>query len=502
MNKTVEELEVVKEVHTKSGGFPIVGIGSSAGGLEALADFFRALPDSVNMAFIVQHVWPKADINFGDIVQRYTHLKVIKAEQGMPIEPGRAYVVPPYQNITLKGKELRLSPKPDHAYIAHSIDLLFRSMARELADNAIGIVLSGTGSDGAFGSKLINHRLGMVMAQDPATAKYRNMPDSVIKLGVADYVLAPERMPERLIAYVQSYFGKPAIERENEFEQESYRLNTIFELAWRTTKFDLSIYKLSTVLRRINRRMSIVQAQTIEEYAKYLKNNSTELEYLVKEFLTNVTNFFQEPGAFDAMKDLLKTLLRRKHRKSTVSAWVLGCATGEDTYSFAILLQECIEEIRRGLTFKLFATDIDETAINIARNGIYPASILEEDITADRLEKYFIKQNSEYRVKPEIRRNVFFSIQDFLRPPSFQGLDFISSRVIMLYLSPGSQNKLIPILYSRLNSRGLLFTGTEDSVGQFPSLFHLVDSQWKIYERAYFTVNGRMLKELKEKEMH
>lgn len=482
--EAAEAQRVAAEVRPERGDFPIVGIGASAGGLEALIEFFQNMPGDNGMAFIiVQHIRPEARSLLREIIQRYTAMKVETAETGMEVEPEHVYVVPPHSNVTLSGRALRLSLKPKHPYIAHSVDFLFRSMAEELKDRAVGIILSGTGSDGAFGAKLINFRLGMVMVQNPMDALYGSMPESVRNLGVADYVLPVHDMPGHLIDYARDYFGRPAREREKDFEQRSRKLETIFKLAKEGAKHDLSQYKLSTVYRRINRRMSVVHVDTIEGYASYLARSPQELNRLVKEFIVAITSFFQDPGAFTALKALLKDLLRSRPEGRELRAWTLGCASGEDSYSFAIMLQECLEELKSGVGFRLFATEMDEAAINIARNAFYPATILEQDITPRRLDKYFVREGTEYRVSDHIRRNVFFSVREFTEPPVFTSLDLITSRSIMVYINRESQKKLIPVFHFALNDRGLLFPGTQDSVQDFTGLFRLLNDKWMIYER-------------------
>ncbi len=468
----------------KPGSFPIVGIGSSAGGIPALIEFFEAMPERNGIAFVVvQHTAADVRSYLREILQAHSKMKVVEALDNTRVEPDYVYVFPSDQNVTLSGTRLILSKKPNRPYIAFSIDFLFRSMAETLGDRAIGIVLSGAGSDGTFGSKLINHRLGIVFAQDPSTAEFADMPDSIIKIGVADYVLAPKDMPARLIAFVRDYYGKPIAEREKELRLHSHELDEVFRLSRERTRLDLSVYKLSTVYRRIDRRMSLHRLTTIDEYVELLKRDQHELDKLTKEFLILVTTFFQEPGEFAVLKGFLKDALSQRPVGSTVRTWTMGCGTGEDTYSFAILIRECIDELDRDLDFRVFATDIDEASLNIARNGIYPASIIDQDVSGERVRKYFNRIDSTYRVNDNVRSKVLFSIRPFVDPPMFADLDLITSRSVLASLNADSQKKLIPVFHSILNRDGLLVPGTEDSVEAYRGLFRLLNERWKIYQR-------------------
>ncbi len=480
-----EEKQVAGEIAPeRPGAFPIVGIGSSAGGLAALTAFFDAMPDKPGMAFVViQHMDNVEKSMLPSILKRHTSMEVSTARDRVELKPDHVYVIPPGKNMQMVRRRLRLFAKPEPPYLAHSIDFFFRSMAQYLKDRAIGIVFSGLGMDGAFGAKLINHNLGMVMAQDPATADYRGMPESVIQLGVADYVLPPKDMPKYLMEYINTYYGKPAREREKELAMEKAELKKVFSLVKETRGHDLSMYKLSTVYRRVAKRMSVKRCKTIEGYASYLEENPEEIDVLMKEFMIRVTTFFKDPQAFAELKRFTKQLLKGRQEGTTVRAWILGCGTGEDTYSVAIMLQECIEELKMDLNFRLFATDIDKSSLNIARTGLYPASILSKDITEERLNKYFIDRGSHMQVKKEIRDRVLFSVREFTEAPVFTRLDLVTSRTVMVYLSPQSQRNLIPIFHSSLVPRGLLFPGTKNSIGMYAGMFRVLDEKWNIYER-------------------
>jgi len=355
-------------------------------------------------------------------------------------------------------------------------------MAEDLKDKAICVVLSGTGTDGALGAKAVKSELGMVMVQDPNTAKYDGMPRAAVAMGIADFVLPPDKMAGKLIEYVKSSYGKPAEKRRTEIEKGSTYLQQIFALLRQRTKHDFSGYKVSTVRRRIERRMGVNQIDKIGDYVALLKENHREAEALFKDFLINVTSFFRDPEAFDALKASFCKVLDGKQEGSIVRAWAIGCSTGEEAYSLAILIQECMEQIGRYFDIQVFGTDIDPDAINAARAGVYAASIA-EDVSEERLKKYFVRRDSQYQIKKEIREKLIFAVQDFTTDPPFSRMDLISTRNVLIYLDADMQKRLMPVLHYALNENGILFLGTAESVGEFTDLFGVADRKWKIYQR-------------------
>ena len=480
-----EEKDIVKELSPeKKESFPIVGIGSSAGGIEALIGFFSAMPANTGMAFIVvQHMSPKHESLLPKILQNYTRMVATQATDGVQIQPDHVYITPPDKNLHLAQRSLKLIEKPERPYVAHSIDIFFRSLAESLKDRAIGVILSGAGSDGTFGARLINQKLGMVLVQDPRTAQTDSMPQSVISIGVADAVLSLDKMPAYLMEYARIYFGKPAKERWEKLAQQHYDLQEIFTLVKERTGRDLSINKLTTIYRQIERRMSINRINSPEEYVRFLRENPAEIDSLHKFFLINVTHFFQNPPAYRILKNHLKENILRNKNRDTISAWTLGCATGEETYSLAILLQECQEELETKLDINVMATDIDQYSLNLARTALYPSSIAAEDVSPERLARFFDKKDSYYQVKKEIRDKVMFSQRDYLSMVPFAGIDLISPRSIVAFLNREAQKKLVPLAHSILNPGGILFLGLPDTIHEFPGLFGTLDPRWKIYER-------------------
>ncbi|HTP58424.1 MAG TPA: chemotaxis protein CheB, partial [Spirochaetia bacterium] len=369
--------------------FPIVGIGASAGGLEALERFFDAMPAKAGMAFvIIQHLDPTHPSAMANLLKRHTEMPVTEAEE-QQVEIDHVYVMPPTKIITLEnGRVLRLRERVGQPEFS-LIDVCFRSLAEELKERAVGIILSGTGRDGTLGAKAIKAELGMVIVQDPDTARYDGMPRAAIATGVADFIRPPQDMPAALIEYVRQSHGVTAEKRREMIEKQSSDMQKIFSIIRLRTKRDFSGYKLTTLKRRIERRMSVNRIDTLSEYTQFLTDNPPETEALFKDLLINVTQFFRDPQAFDTMKKLLLERLSAKKDGETVRAWTAGCSTGEESYSLAILLQECVEQLGKYLEIQVFGTDIDADAVITARAGIYPAAIA-QDLSEDRVRRFFV----------------------------------------------------------------------------------------------------------------
>lgn len=311
------------------------------------------------------------------------------------------------------------------------------------------------------------------------------MPRSIIEAGVADFILPPSKMPRYLINWSKEYYGKPAKEREKILEKRTGLLKKIYELVKARTGHDLSIYKRSTVYRRIQRRMEITHSSGIQDYIRLLQEDPHEIDIILREFIIRVTNFFTDPEAFLTLKKHLKRLIRQKKPGTEIRAWTLGCSTGEESYSTAFLIQECIDELKMPLGLKIFATDLDKSAINLARNSFYPSRILADEINTKRIKRFFNKRGTYYQVKKEIRKKIIFSELDFVNAPSFLHIDLITPRNIFIYLNYGAQKKLIPIFHSTLNPGGILFLGTEDTMGKYAESFKPLDPKREIYERRH-----------------
>ena len=477
----VEMPETERRLEKGFQDFPVVGIGASAGGLEAFSKFFENMPADSGMAFVLnQHLDPTHASNMVDILRRYTKMPVIEAQDGMKLEPNHVYMVPPNRDMTIIDHSLKLVAPTERPGISHSIDLFFRSLARDLKDKAIAIILSGTGTDGTLGAKAVKAEMGMVMVQDPSTARYDGMPQAAISAGAADFVLSAEEMPQRLKDYVEKYYGKIAL-RHEALEKESDKLSQILALVRAKTRHDFSGYKQATIKRRIERRMGINQIDTLSDYLKLIEDRPAEIEALIKDFLINVTAFFRDPEAFIALKAQLEKFLADKPEGYDMRVWVPGCATGEEAYSIAIVLEECLEELKKFFKVQVFGTDLDQDAIVIARSGIYPLSV-SVDVGEERLKRFFNKTDGQYQITRDLREKLVFAVQDIIADPPFTRMDLISARNLLIYLNTDLQKKLIPMFHYALNPGGFLFLGTAETVGEFADNFSVVDRRWRIYK--------------------
>jgi two-component system, chemotaxis family, CheB/CheR fusion protein len=501
-----EQIETAAEPQTTDehipAGFPVVGIGASAGGLAAFEAFFFGMPPDTDpdMAFVlVQHLAPDHKSILTDLIQRYTRMQVFEVQDGMTVQPNCAYIIPPNRDMAfLRGTLQLLEPESPRGQ-RMPIDFFFRSLAQDQRERAICIVLSGTGSDGTLGLRVIKGEGGMAMAQKPESAEYDGMPRSAIATGLVDYELPPAEMPAQLIAYVTHAFGKlPRTATTLPLKAENV-LKKIFILLRAQTGHDFSQYKPSTIHRRIERRLALHQIDTIESYLKYLQQNPAEVDALFRDLLIGVTGFFRDSEAFLALeKQVIPRLFADRPAGSAIRVWAPGCSTGEEAYSLAILLAEHQEALKRGFTIQVFATDIDSRAIVTARAGLYPASIA-PDITPERLARFFTAEpdGSAYRIHKTIRDLLVFSEQDVLKDPPFSKLDLISCRNLLIYLAGDLQKKLIPLFHYALNPGGFLFLGTSETVGDFTELFATLDRKVKLYQRkdaAQPAVLGHLLR--------
>jgi len=462
--------------------FPIVGIGASAGGMEAIETFFSAMPADVGMAFvIIQHLSPSHKSLMSSLLAKHTSMKVLEAQDGIKIELGCVYINPPDRNIALINGALHFMEMPPARELRLSIDYFFRTLAEDREEKAICIIFSGTGSDGTLGVKAVKEKGGMVMVQKPESAKYDGMPHSAISTGLADYILPPENMPEQLIKYVQHpYIVRTSETEENEFHKS---VQKIFVLIRLHTGHDFSHYKITTVRRRIARRMAVHQIDSMVSYIRYLHENPVETELLFKDLLIGVTRFFRHPEAFDMLKEsVIPAMLENRAADSEIRVWVPGCSTGEEAYSLAIIFAEVMEMLKKHFEIRIFASDIDPEAIRQARSGQYPDSIA-GDISHDRLNQFFTKEGNGYKVKKRIRESVVYSIHNIIKDPPFSKTDMISCRNLMIYIDTALQKKILSLFHYSLNENGVLLLGTSESIGGASDLFSAIDVKWKIYRR-------------------
>ncbi|MBK1719452.1 chemotaxis protein CheB [Thiocystis violacea] len=479
--------EVRAEPSAEPPTFPIVGIGASAGGLAAFEAFFSGIPPDVatGMAFVlVQHLAPDHKSLLTELVGRYTRMRVQEIEDGMPVSPDCVYIIPPNQDLALFGGRLHLLESSAPRGLRLPIDSFFRSLARDRHERAIGVILSGTGSDGTLGARAIKGEGGLVMVQEPRTAAYDGMPRSVIAAGLADFMLPPVDMPARLMAYASHAFVKvPQVFASSPKTEDA--LAKICLLLRDKTSHDFSQYKQSTLVRRIERRMALHQLEHRDEYARYLQQDPEEIESLFHDLLIGVTSFFRDPEAFAVLEqEVIPRLFAGKPAGAAVRVWVCGCSTGEEAYSIAMLLQEHLEQLKQTFKVQVFATDVDARAIERARAGVYPASIA-ADLSPERLARFFTEEPNEgvYRIRKTTRDLLIFSEQDLIRDPPFSRLDLISCRNLLIYLDGDLQKRLIPLFYYSLNPYGTLFLGNSESIGEFLTLFAPISRKWKLYIR-------------------
>ncbi|HEY8219208.1 MAG TPA: chemotaxis protein CheB, partial [Methylobacter sp.] len=471
-------------------GFPIVALGASAGGLEAFEQFFRHSPADSGMAFVlISHLDPSHASILTEILQRTTTMPVVEAEDQMPISPNRVYVIPPNRDMTIFHGSLQLTiPEMPHGQ-RMPIDAFLRSLAEDQAEKSIGIIFSGTGTDGTLGLRAILGAGGITLAQEPATAKFDGMPTSAINAGYVTHILPVEKMPEVLLSDANALI----IPHIPPAGPELSGINRILMQIRSLTGHDFSLYKKSTINRRILRRMSQNSIQDTEAYARYLKEHPSEVNALFKELLINVTSFFRDPEAFIALKEeILPTLLAGKPTENIFRIWVAGCATGEEAYSIAMVLRELMDENRHELKVQIYSTDLSEDTINIARAGLYPPNIT-LDVTPERLRRFFIKEDGGYRVRKEIREMIVFAVQNIIKDPPFTKLDLLSCRNLMIYLEPELQNRLIPAFHYALKPGGALFLSPSEGIGNHTELFSPLNRKWKFYRAIPTPASARAM---------
>ncbi|MDT8373517.1 MAG: chemotaxis protein CheB [Bacteroidales bacterium] len=484
--KTKSRTSPVRKIPRKAPEkFPIVGIGASAGGLEALEQFLGNIPEKIRMAYVViQHLDPTQKGMLPELLQRITSMEVYQAADRMPVKVNSVYVIPPNKSMSILNGVLHLFEPVETRGMRLPIDFFLRSLADDRQDLSIGVILSGMGSDGSTGLRAIKEKNGIVAVQDPADAKFDSMPRSAIEFVLVDIIAAARELPGRLMDFLKHI---PAIRSDLNTEiKDKSSLDKIIILLRTYTGNDFSLYKKNTLYRRIERRMTVHKIDKIVSYVHFLQGNPKEVEILFKELLIGVTGFFRDPAVWVRLKDtLLPEILSGIHPGTILRAWVPGCSTGEEAFSLAIVFREALEKLNQhgGTTLQIFATDIDPDAIDIARRGIYPANIA-ADISADRLNRYFISTEDGYRIKTEIREMVVFAQHNIILHPPFTKLDILSCRNLLIYMDPELQKKLIGLFYYSTNPDGILLLGGSETLGNQNHLFTPVDTKLKIYKRT------------------
>ena len=475
---------------TRDSSFIVVGLGGSAGAIEALEGFFKAMPTDSGMAFVVAMHFPAAaESHLADILARHTAMPVAAIRGGETIEPNRVYTVPPGHGAIFAGGCFHLRRSEVEPAERGGIDALFSALAQELGERAVGIVLSGTGSDGALGLKAIKEKGGLTLAQGPdgAQPRYGGMPASAVAAGGVDLVLPVERMPAQLRHYAETLgtltgmaAGEPQPGKA-EALAEAHR--AITELLQRQVGHDFSGYKEKTFWRRVHRRMQVLQITDLDAYVERLRQSREEVMALFRDLLISVTDFFRDPPVFQSLAELVvPRLFEGKSEKDIVRVWVPGCATGEEAYTLAILLCEHMGTLAAAPKLQIFATDIDDDALAVARAGRYPASLV-STVSPERLQRFFVEQDGTYAVSKQIRDLCIFSPHSVIRDPPFSRMDLISCRNLLIYLDATMQARVIPVFHYALRPGGFLLLGGSESVLQFPDLFQPVHKKHRIFVR-------------------
>ena len=480
-----------EEALPTASGFPIVAIGASAGGLEAFEQFLRAMPDGSGMGFVVlQHLDPTHASILTEILQRSTRMPVNEACDQVVVEPDHVYVIPPNRDMVISQGALGLSEPHGQRGRHMPIDSFMRSLADDQGALAIGIVLSGTGTDGTLGLRAIHGAGGLCLVQDPATAKYDGMPASAIQAGYASQVLAVEDMPKALSADARL---RDLMAQNRESPANDKRLARVLMRLRAGTGHDFSQYKKSTLGRRIARRMVQHGLADMEAYERFLNEHPDEVEALFRELLINVTSFFRDPEVFDFLKkSVLPVLLANRSESEPLRIWVAGCATGEEAFSLAMLLRELADELRHELPTQIYSTDIDADAIAVGRAGLYPPDIV-EDVSPERLRRFFVKEDKGYRVRKEIRDMVVFALQSVIKDPPFTRLDVLSCRNLLIYLEPELQDRLMPVFHYALRPGGVLCLSPSESIGHHLDLFEPIERKLSLYRAKPSLASRRAL---------
>ena len=482
VKKVIKTDKLTKRVINKD--FYMVGLGASAGGLEALFGFFDNTPSDSGMAFIiVQHLDPTHKSMLADLLSDHTLMKVKEATHGEIVEPNFVYIIPPNKDLGITNGALQLLTPNESRSKRKAIDSFFKSLAQDQKEKAIGIILSGTGTDGTLGLTEIKSNGGISLVEDPKKSQFPGMPQSAILAKMADYILVPEKMPTQLLKFAESISSKvvkiqPVIKAPSEVQ-----LKAIFLMIRKQTGYDFSNYKSNTIIRRIAKRMALSQIDSLDNYISFLHNNPTEIEKLYKDFLIGVTSFFRDKEVFISVeKKVIPYLLKNCIEKQEIRIWVCGCSTGEEAYSLAILFKEALEKNKQYIKVIIFASDIDKDAISFARNGIYFDSILEH-VSPDRIKRHFITNDNRFQLKKEIREMVVFAHHNVIKDPPFSKMDLITCRNLLIYMNSDLQKRIIPLFHYSLNDDGILLLGSSESIGDNTDSFMAFDSKSKIYKK-------------------
>ncbi len=463
--------------------FPVVAIGASAGGLEALEQFFTHMPNESGMAFVViQHLDPTHPGMLPELLQRVTGMDVRMASDRRSVTPNTVFVIPPNRSMSILNGSLHLFEPVETRGLRLPIDLFFRSMAEDRRENCVGIILSGMGSDGSIGLKAIKEHHGFVLVQDPETAKFDGMPRSALKSVIADVTAAAELLPSKLIKLLMH--GHPVLDVQAFGGENDGFIEKIIIILRDRTGHDFSRYKKHTLYRRIERRKNIHQLESLRQYVRFLQENPKETDILFKELLIGVTNFFRDPPVWEMLKEnVLIEMFAGCSNGQIIRAWVPGCSTGEEAYSLAIVMKEAAECVNKNITIQIFATDLDSDSIELARKGNYQKNI-SADVSPERLKRFFTEENDLYHVRSEIREAVIFASHNVIKDPPFTRLDVLTCRNMLIYFETELQKKLMTLFHFTLKPGGVLLLGSSETLSERKDGFQEIDTKRKIYKRT------------------
>ena len=495
-SKTSQKKTSTKEPSVRDNHY-IVGIGASAGGLEAINELFDNIPDDNGFSFvIIQHLSPNYKSLMDELLAKHTKLKIVKAEEGKVIMPNCIYLIPNKNHMFIKNGRLHLLDKPASSIPNNAIDVFFESLAEDFGQQSIGIVLSGTGSDGTKGISAIKQQGGMVIVQDPITAKFDGMPNTAIESGNFDYILPPELMFEEIIRYPE-HVNEFKDDQQDDLPAGVDSFQKILRLVRDNTNYDFTFYKRQTLNRRITKRMAETGVDSMREYMLYLMNNADEIERIANEFLIGVTSFFRDSLAFEVIRSkVIPEIISSKKNGEQLKIWVAACSTGEEAYSMAIMINELLENSGKDLNVKIFGTDMNQRAIEMAAKGIFPESI-QNDVPRDTLDRYFRREGNTFVIDRDIRKTVIFAQHNIIKDPPFGQMDMVSCRNMLIYMRPELQKKVLETFHFSLNIGGFLFLGSSESIGPIKESMKEISKKWNVYQTVNksksFTFDNRPL---------
>jgi two-component system CheB/CheR fusion protein len=465
--------------------FPVVGMGASAGGLEAFGDFFKAMPPTGGMAFVlIQHLPPERESMLVEILSKRTEMPVSQVEEGLKVEVNHVYVIRPGRTMTIRDGALHLGDPVEQPGHRRPVDDFFRSLAEEQRERAICIVMSGMGSNGTAGAQAVKAVGGLCIAQDPESCKFPTMPRNLIDARMADFVLRPEDIPDVLIRYVTHPYVKDSSSADQAVERERQALNEVLAILRTRTRHDFNGYKKATLVRRIQRRMGLTQTTKMNDFVRILRQNPVEVSALADDLLIHVTGFFRDADSWEALRTkVIVPMVAEREDNAAIRGWVMACSSGEEAYSLAILLVEAASAAGKHFDIKIFATDTAERSLAQARGGIYPGGI-ESEISPERLEHFFDKDDSTYRIKKELRELIVFAPQNLLQDPPFSRLDICTCRNLLIYLEPQMQRRVLALLHFGLREGGALLLGTSETIADAEGIFEPIDKKHRLFRRV------------------